>query len=37
MLRGRIGEYISYYMPGFHPWKHDNRALIARSEAALAA
>jgi predicted metal-dependent hydrolase len=37
MLRGRIGEYFSYYLPGFHPWKHDNRALIAASEEALQA
>ena len=32
MLRGRIGEYLSYYLPGFHPWKNDNRALIAQAE-----
>ena len=33
MLRGQIGAYLSYYLPGFHPWKHDHRALIASSEA----
>jgi predicted metal-dependent hydrolase len=22
--------YISWYRPGFHPWDHDNRALIER-------
>lgn len=22
--------YFSWYRPGFHPWDHDNRALIAR-------
>jgi predicted metal-dependent hydrolase len=32
MLRGQIGAYLSYYLPGFHPWKHDHRALIARAE-----
>jgi predicted metal-dependent hydrolase len=37
MLRGQIGAYLSYYLPGFHPWKHDNRALIARAEQELAA
>ncbi|HET9159525.1 MAG TPA: metal-dependent hydrolase [Caulobacteraceae bacterium] len=37
MLRGRIGAYLSYYLPGFHPWKHDNRALIAQAEAELKA
>ena len=22
--------WLSYFKPGFHPWKHDNRALLAR-------
>jgi hypothetical protein len=25
--------YLSWYRPGFHPWDHDNRALIARWKA----
>ncbi|MDB5453354.1 MAG: metal-dependent hydrolase [Caulobacteraceae bacterium] len=32
MLRGRLGAYFSYYLPGFHPWQHDDRALIASAE-----
>lgn len=28
-LRRLIPEYLDYFRPGFHPWQHDNRALIA--------
>lgn len=28
VLRGIGGLYLSYFKPGFHPWKHDDRALI---------
>ena len=24
--------YLAYYMPGFHPWKHDDRKLAADTE-----
>lgn len=24
--------YLTYYLPGFHPWKHDDRKLAARVE-----
>lgn len=24
-----IPQYLDYYRPGFHPWQHDNRHLIA--------
>lgn len=24
-----IPEYLDYYRPGFHPWMHDNRELVA--------
>jgi predicted metal-dependent hydrolase len=27
-LRGTIRPYLSYYRPSFHPWDHDNRALL---------
>jgi len=30
LLRRPAGAYFSYYRPGFHPWQHDNRDLIAR-------
>ena len=29
-LRRMIPDYLDYYRPSFHPWQHDNRALIAR-------
>ncbi|MFA5969326.1 MAG: metal-dependent hydrolase [Sphingomonas sp.] len=32
MARKIAGAWLSYFMPGFHPWKHDDRALIARAE-----
>ncbi|MES2032774.1 MAG: metal-dependent hydrolase [Pseudomonadota bacterium] len=27
-----FGYYFAYYRPGFHPWDHDDRALLARAE-----
>ncbi|MBX3594342.1 metal-dependent hydrolase [Sphingomonas sp.] len=32
-----VPEWLSYFMPGFHPWNHDDRALIARAESDYAA
>ncbi len=32
MVRKVAGAWLSYFMPGFHPWKHDDRALIALAE-----
>lgn len=29
VLRRLIPSWIGYFMPGFHPWNHDDRALIA--------
>ena len=28
MLRQVAGAWASWFLPGFHPWKHDDRALI---------
>ena len=27
-----MGAWLSFFLPGFHPWKHDDRALINRVE-----
>lgn len=33
---GRIaGIYFDYYRPGFHPWDHDDRELLAHAESLL--
>lgn len=32
MMRRMFFEWASILMPGFHPWKHDDRALIAKFE-----
>jgi uncharacterized protein len=32
VLRKILGAWASFFMPGFHPWKHDDRALIAAEE-----
>lgn len=29
MVRKIMGAWASYFLPGFHPWKQDDRALIA--------
>lgn len=37
MMRRILGAWGSFFVPGFHPWKHDDRALIAQAEMQLAA
>jgi uncharacterized protein len=32
MARKIVGVWLSFFLPGFHPWKHDDRALIALAE-----
>ena len=32
MMRKILGAWASFFMPGFHPWKQDDRALIAAAE-----
>jgi predicted metal-dependent hydrolase len=36
MMRKILGAWFAFFLPGFHPWNHDDRALIARAEKALA-
>ena len=35
MMRKIAGAWLSFFMPGFHPWNHDDRALIAKAERGL--
>ncbi|MET0308086.1 MAG: metal-dependent hydrolase [Sphingomonas sp.] len=32
LLRRIAPAWAAYYLPGFHPWNHDDRALIGRAE-----
>ncbi|HVK82180.1 MAG TPA: metal-dependent hydrolase [Verrucomicrobiae bacterium] len=36
-LRQIAGLYFMYFRPGFHPWSHDDRELIAETDAQLRA
>ena len=36
ILRRVLGSYFKYYLPGFHPWHVDDRALIGRYELSIA-
>ncbi|MEJ5978632.1 metal-dependent hydrolase [Novosphingobium sp. PS1R-30] len=33
VLRRILPAWLGYFRPGFHPWNHDDRALIARAAA----
>lgn len=35
LLRQVIPAWLSFFRPNFHPWQHDDRALIAATEAKL--
>ncbi|MEN3746179.1 metal-dependent hydrolase [Sphingomonas sp. HF-S3] len=32
LLRRIVPGWIAYFLPGFHPWNHDQRALIDKAE-----
>jgi predicted metal-dependent hydrolase len=35
MMRKILGAWVSFFLPRFHPWNHDDRPLIAQAEASL--
>jgi len=35
VLRRIFPAWVSYFLPGFHPWNVDDRGLIAEAERAL--
>jgi len=37
MLRRLLGAWAGLFLPGFHPWKHDDRHLIEKAEQSLKA
>lgn len=37
VLRAIAPAWLAYFLPGFHPWRVDDRALIAQAEARLSA
>jgi hypothetical protein len=32
ILRRIFPAWLAYFLPGFHPWNHDDRVLIGRYE-----
>src|SRR3546814_17879845 len=32
VLRKRFLPWLAYFMPGFHPWNHEERALMCTDE-----
>jgi predicted metal-dependent hydrolase len=37
MARKILGAWVAFFLPGFHPWKHDDRELIGLAESDYAA
>jgi predicted metal-dependent hydrolase len=37
VVRRMIPAWLAFFMPGFHPWNHDDRALIAKVDSDYAA
>src|SRR5436305_967950 len=35
MMRKILGAWLAFFLPGFHPWNQDDRALIASEEVRL--
>jgi uncharacterized protein len=36
VLRKIVPAWFAYFLPGFHPWNHDDRVLIGKAESAFA-
>lgn len=36
MARKVAGQWLTFFLPGFHPWNHDDRALIGLAESEFA-
>jgi hypothetical protein len=36
LVRQILPAWLAFFRPNFHPWQHDDRTLIARTEAKLA-
>ena len=36
LVRRTLPHYLAFFLPGFHPWKIDDRALLERTERELA-
>ena len=34
LIRKVFPAWLSFFLPGFHPWNHDNRALLAKEREA---
>lgn len=32
LIRRALPAWLAFFLPGFHPWNHDDRALIAKAE-----
>ncbi len=37
VMRRIFPQWLGYFLPGFHPWQHDDRALIHKSESEFSA
>ncbi|MFM5953785.1 MAG: metal-dependent hydrolase [Novosphingobium sp.] len=37
VMRRVFPAWLAYFLPGFHPWNHDDRALIGKAESEFAA
>ena len=32
LIRRALPAWLAFFLPGFHPWNHDDRALIAKAD-----